>query len=161
MSTSECGRALKSLTITHDWMTHRLFSMHSQCVPIWFPLKDWKSPVHFASAHGLLTPHMWVLFGYFFLVIPIPLIMFMSSNLCRIYNFKTQKNKKKQNTIGCGVVNRFWRHSPIFLFLFKHVCLWCLFFDRHLTTHHSKYMCPFKISNSMPTHILYGAGDKR
>ena len=34
-------------------------------------------------------------------------------------------------TIECGVLNKIWRHHPIF---FKHVFLWCLLLDPHLTT---------------------------
>ena len=37
-------------------------------------------------------------------------------------------------TIEYRVVNNIWRHSWIF---FKHVSLWGLFLDPHLTTHHS------------------------
>jgi hypothetical protein len=33
-----------------------------------------------------------------------------------------------------GLVNEIWRRSPI---LFKHVALWFLFIDPHLTTHQS------------------------
>ena len=33
--------------------------------------------------------------------------------------------------VECGVVNKFWRCSPI---SFKHVSLWCLFVDLHLST---------------------------
>ena len=37
-------------------------------------------------------------------------------------------------TIECGVVNKICRRDPI---SFKHVSLWCLFFDPHLITHQS------------------------
>ena len=36
--------------------------------------------------------------------------------------------------VECEVVDTIWRHGPV---PFKHVSLWCLFSDAHLTTHQS------------------------
>ena len=44
-------------------------------------------------------------------------------------------------TFECGVANKVWRHS---LISSKHVSLWCLFFDPHLTI---KYRCLIKNYN--------------
>ena len=44
-------------------------------------------------------------------------------------------------TIECGVVNRIWRRSPI---SYKHVSLWSLIFDPHLTTNASNMWVWFR-----------------
>ena len=51
--------------------------------------------------------------------------------------------------VECGVVTRIWRCS---LILFKHVSLWCLFFDLNHTP--IKYRCPDKKNNWItPTYL--------
>ena len=52
--------------------------------------------------------------------------------------------------LECGVVHRSLRRSAISL---KHVSLWCLFSDPHLTTHQSNNRCPTK--KSMQTTPAY------
>ena len=46
----------------------------------------------------------------------------------------------------------FLRRSPISL---KHVFLWCLFFDTHLTTHHPKYRWPIRKVTKYHPHALW------
>ena len=54
-------------------------------------------------------------------------------------------------TFKCGIVNKLWKQSPVYL---NHVCLWRLFFDPHHTTYQSNKGIPLRKVGAYHPHIL-------